>query len=719
MVTTSASTPGGSGLGSGSLVEAVLAAEPPSAVPALSRALDTARETSSECAVDAAQCVRILGDLGLDAESKVAACLSRALAGQPGAPPEIEAGFGATVARLVDGALRMEAMHDYLAPGSDDASGLHTERLRALLVTMVEDVRVVLIKLVEKLVLARRMRELPADARERAARETLEIYAPLASRLGIRQMKWELEDLAFRARDEAAYKSIARQLEERRADRERYIEATIAELGAALERAHIRATVTGRPKHLYSIYRKMRAKNLSLDQLFDLRAVRVMVDDVATCYSALGVVHGLWRHIPREFDDYVTKPKANGYQSLHTAVIGPEGKTLEIQIRTHSMHQHAELGVAAHWRYKEGGRGTDRGVDAKIAWLRQVVDLRDDAESSRDIIDRLGAELLTDRVYAVTPRGQILELPAGATALDFAYHVHTSVGHRCRGARVNGAIVPLTRELRSGDQVEVLTAREEAPSRDWLSPHLGYLRSARARAKVRQWFRQLDHDKNVAAGQELLARELRRLGVADADREALARRFNYTRLEEFLAGLGRGDVSPGQLAGALQQSLPPPQAPPLRAPGTRRDDGVEIHGVGSLLTQMARCCRPVPPDPVIGYVTRGRGVTIHRADCRNMLRLPESDRARLIEVSWAGTSRETYPVEVVVDAFDRGGLLRDVTAVVANEKIDITGLQSRSDARHQTASIRMTLEVEDLRQLQRVLDRIGQVPNVYEARRAT
>jgi GTP pyrophosphokinase len=509
-------------------------------------------------------------------------------------------------------------------------------------------------------------------------------------------------------------------LAERRADREAYIEAVIARLSAALREAGVEAQVTGRPKHLHSIWRKMRAKNLALDQLFDLRAVRVLVTDVTACYSALGVAHTLWPHIPGEFDDYITKPKSNHYRSLHTAVIGPDGRTLEIQIRTDEMHAHAEYGVAAHWRYKEGAEREDRDEIAKIAWLRQLLEWRGD-EDAGDTLEPLDGELGADRVYVVTPRGEVLDLAAGATALDFAYHVHTDVGHRCRGAKANGVIVPLTRPLKSGEQIEVLTTRSGSPSRDWLNPDLGYLRTGRARAKVRQWFKQRDFDKNLADGQEVFSRALRRLGVQEPDRKALAERFKYPRFQDLLAAVGRGDVSVGQLAAALQQAgsakseLPVAPAAPTVRPA--RPGDVVIDGVGQLLTQLAQCCKPVRPEPIIGFITRGRGVSIHRRDCANMLRLEQDQRERVLEVSWGEATGGVYAVEVEVLAYDRQGLLRDVTQVVANEKLNVTELGSHEVERDQIARIFMRLEVRDLQQLSRVLDRIGQLSNVVEARR--
>ena len=560
--------------------------------------------------------------------------------------------------------------------------------------------------------------------RERLAREGLELYAPLASRLGIWQYKWEIEDLAFRESDPATYKAIAAQLNERRVDREGYVEDAVGRIETELRRTGVDAEVTGRAKHIHSIWRKMQRKSLGIEQagieqLFDLRAVRVLVDTVAECYSVLGAVHGLWTHIPREFDDYINNPKPNGYQSLHTAVMGPGGRTLEVQIRTREMHRQAELGVAAHWRYKEDAERPEPGLDTRISWLRQLLETREEADDAASPLASLGKELESERVYAFTPRGDIVDLPAGSTPLDFAYQIHTQVGHRCRGAKVNGRIVPLTYAVRSGDRIEVLTTRHPRPSRDWLNPNLGYLGSARSRAKVRHWFKHQDRERNVADGQEVWDREVKRLGVEQPPREALAERFNASKFEDFLAALGRGDVSVPQLAGALQPYLPAPRPSVPKIPRRRRPrtGDVSISGIGDLLTQMAQCCRPLPNDPIVGYITRGRGVSIHRADCRNVLNLAVAERARLVDVAWSGGVEESYPVEIVVEAYDRKGLLRDVTSVVSNEAVNIVSLESRTDARAHMVDMRITVEVHDIEQLSRMLDRLQQLPNVSDCRR--
>jgi len=701
-------------------------------MPLVRRAFDLARQahagqqraSGEPFVAHPLEVARILADLGLDQETLCAAVLHDVVE-DTGVPLErIEREFGPVVARLVDGVTKMDAIRD-LQP-ADPAERLDARQvmgLRKLLLAMAEDVRVVLVKLADRLHNLRTLKYLPDEKRQRIARETLEIYAPLASRLGIWQIKWEMEDLSFRYLEPETYHEIAARLDERRDDRERYIDSVVRELTRELAEAGVKARIAGRPKHIYSIARKMRSKGLDFEQVYDVRGVRVLVDDVADCYAALGVVHTLWQHIPREFDDYVTKPKNNFYRSLHTAVIGPEGRTLEVQIRTHEMHAHAELGVAAHWAYKERA-DRDRHVERRVAWLRQVIDGRDDHGSPEGFLDRFRTEVLHDRVYVFTPRGDVVDLPKGATPLDFAYHIHTDVGHRCRGAKLDGALVALNTELATGQKVEVLTSRQGSPSRDWLNANLGYLATARARAKVRHWFRQQDHAKSLSAGRELYERELRRLGLERPDTAALAARFNFKRFDDLLAGLGHGDVSTSQLAGALQEMLPVQRpaleprarrAPPAREAQARED--VRIVGVGNLLTQVAGCCKPVPREPIVGYITRGRGVTVHRSDCRNVLRLGVEERARLVDVSWSGAPERTYSVDVRLAAYDRHGLLRDVSTVVANERVNVVAVSSRTDDATREVDLRLTLEVTDLGQLSRVLDRLAQLPNVTEARR--
>ena len=665
----------------------------------------------------------ILAELGLDADTLAAGLLLPAVEGEEMSPGDIAADLSPAVAALVSGAERMGGLVDYRQEtnAGERADPTQIERARKLLIALAEDARVLLIRLAERLALMRRLRARAPERRGDIAGECLEVYAPLAGRLGIRHFKSELEDLAFRELDAPTYINIARRLDERRADRERYVAKVARALAGALRSQGIKAEVSGRPKHIYSIWRKMKAKGTSFDEVFDLRALRVLVDDVATCYTALGVVHSRWRHIPREFDDYIATPKPNRYQSLHTALIGPEGKTLEVQIRTHEMHEHAEYGVAAHWRYKEGRAARDRDLDARIEWLKHVLEEPESADGGADLLDQLRSELFSYRVYAMTPRGKILDLPAGATALDFAYQIHTDVGHRCRGAKINGAMTTLTRPLESGDRVEILTARHGSPSRDWLNQHLGYLKTSRARAKVRQWFRQQDYERNLSAGQDIVNRELRRLGIAQADREALRKRFNYPRFEDLLAAIGAGDVTSGQIAAALAQQVPRPAEPtpalsPPARPRPRRGGDVRISGVGDLLTNLAQCCKPIPPERIAGFITRGRGVSVHRADCSNLLRLVERDTSRIIDVEWEEASVLTYPVELYIEARDRKGLLRDISALVANDKINVAALQLRVESGRDVV-IEMRVEVSGLAQLGRLIDRVGRVPNVREVRR--
>ncbi len=696
----------------------------------VARALETAarahagqRRASGEPYVRHTMAVaEILAGLRLDAEALAAALLHDAVEDTPVTLDDLRAEFGETVARLVDGVTKLgalPALKETLDEAQQRRAG-QAENLRKLLLAMAEDVRVVLIKLADRLHNMRTLDALPEDKRRRIARETLEIYAPLANRLGIGQLKWELEDLAFRHLDPATYREIAALLERRRSEREAYIRRVIAQLERALARAGIRARITGRPKHIYSIWRKMRRKGVGFDRVFDVHAVRVLVDDVAACYAVLGVVHSLWPPIPGEFDDYIAQPKENLYQSLHTAVVALEGRTLEVQIRTHEMHRYAEYGVAAHWRYKEGVKA-DPALERKIAWLRQLLEPRE-GEGGGDFLDRFKSEVYQERVYVLTPQGQVVDLPAGATPLDFAYYIHTDVGHRCRGARVNGRIVPLTCELRSGDQVEILTTRQGGPSRDWLNPELGYLRTSRARAKVRHWFRQQDHEKNVAGGREVLERELRRLGLGDLPWQQLAERLGQRDVEAMLAAIGRGDLTPAQIAGAAQQVAGGPAPVPAGTPARRRRataaGAVRVQGMGNLLTQLARCCRPAPGDAIVGYLTQGRGVSVHRRDCANILRLAPGRRDRLIEVEWADGAEAAFPVDIVIEAWDRHGLLRDVAGVFAAERINLCRVATRTDPSSGVARLDLTAEVRDIAQLARVLGRVAQLPNVIDARRA-
>jgi len=605
-------------------------------------------------------------------------------------------------------------------------SQTQVENLRKMLVAMVDDVRVALIKLAERTCAIRAVKEADEEKRQRVAREVFDIYAPLAHRLGIGHIKWELEDLSFRYLEPEQYKQIARLLHERRLDREQYINDAMAHLRQELESAGIKADISGRAKHIYSIWRKMQRKGLQFSQIYDVRAVRVLVPEVRDCYTTLGIVHTLWRHIPKEFDDYIANPKENGYRSLHTAVLGPEGKVLEVQIRTHAMHEEAELGVCAHWRYK----GTDvksgsNHYEEKISWLRQVIEWHEELGDIGGLAEQLRVDIEPDRVYVFTPDGHAIDLPKGATPLDFAYRVHTEIGHNCRGAKINGRIVPLTYSLQTGEQVEIITGKQGSPSRDWLNPNLGYVTTSRARAKIVHWFKLQDRDQNVAAGKQLLERELARLALIGVDFDKLAEKANLKTAEDLFAALGAGDVRLAHAVNLAQQLVEPERSSeqleliPRKAqgfkPGKRGD--IQIQGVGNLLTQMAGCCQPLPGDPIVGYITLGRGVTIHRQDCPTALQQSAREPERMIQVSWGPVPVQTYPVEIVIKAYDRSGLLRDVTQVLLNEKLNVLAVNTRSNKEDNTASMSITVEIPGLDALGRLLARIGQLPNIIEARR--
>jgi GTP pyrophosphokinase len=662
----------------------------------------------------------ILVKLHLDPEAVAAAILHDVVEDTPVTLAQIEQEFGKPVAKLVDGVTKLAFIEqkDLIERGTREH--MHAESLRKLLLAMAEDVRVVLIKLADRLHNLRTLKYLPEDKQRRVARETMDIYAPLANRLGIWQIKWELEDLSFRYLEPEDYKRVASFLDERRVDRERYINNAIRIIRAEMTKAGINAEVSGRPKHIYSIWKKMSRKHVAFDAVYDVRAIRILVDKLQDCYAALGAIHTLWRHIPKEFDDYIATPKENMYQSIHTAVIGPEGKTLEIQIRTRDMHAHAELGVAAHWSYKEGAKG-DASYDQKIAWLRQLLEWKDESTDAGDFIDRFKSEVFQDRVYVITPQGDIIDLPQGATPLDFAYHIHTDVGHRCRGARIEGRIVNLTYELKSGEVIEVLTTKNGHPSRDWLNPQLGYLKTSRARAKVRAWFKQQDNDMNISVGREALEKDLRRLNLQNINHKALAEQFKFQSVDEFYAAIGRGDISSTQIASRGQGLSTPEAVPRDQVPVKRKlreeHEDINIQGVGNLLTKLARCCSPAPGDSIIGYITQGRGVTIHRSDCRNILKMDSSNRGRLINVEWGEQVHETYPVDIGLETIDRQDLLRDILNVLSNEKININAVHTQSNKLDNTAHMEMSIEVTSVAQLSRVLNRLGQLNNVQEVRR--
>lgn len=600
------------------------------------------------------------------------------------------------------------------------------EALRKMLLAIVDDVRLVLVRLADQLHRLRSLKQAPDSEKRHAALETREIYAPLANRLGIWHIKWELEDLSFRFLEPEVYKDIASQLAERRASREHYIKEVIDDLRRRLDEDGIRAEVQGRPKHIYSIYKKMQRKSVSLDQVFDIRALRVLVATVADCYAVLGIVHGSWPYIPGEFDDYIATPKDNLYRSLHTAVIGKDGKALEIQIRTYEMHDHAELGVAAHWRYKEGG-GPDQAFQQKINWLRKILEPSEGEEEADNFIDRFKTEVFEDRVYALSPGGDVMDLPQGATPLDFAYHIHTDLGHRCRGARVNGKMVPLTYKLRNGEQVEIITARNAKPSRDWLIPQLGYLASNRALSKARQWFRKQDQEHQLEQGRALLEKELHRLGVDAPHVNEICKAMSFGTPAELFVALGAGDATVTEIAQAVERIQKPeiPDDPtrgivkPHKDSASRSQGGsqVKVQGVGDLMSQFAQCCKPVPPDSISGFITLGRGVSIHRSDCKNFLNLQDEQEERVIAVNWTSDQTRTYPVDIDVAAYDRPELLKDITALLATEKINIAALNIRTDKSVNSADITLTLDIHSVEELSRVLHRLNTLPNIISASR--
>ena len=665
----------------------------------------------------------ILSTLNADCDALCAAVLHDVVEDTPVTLKEITEQFGPAIGQLVAGVTKMRLLREYTVVDAHTKNEKHqAENLRKLLLAMVEDVRVVLIKLADRLHNMRTLGFLPPERQQRIAHETLDIFAPLANRLGIWQIKWELEDLALRYLEPDAYKSIAALLDERRLDRERYIASAIQIIESELQQIKIAAKVSGRPKHIYSIWKKMQRKHIGFHEVFDVRAVRILVHTVADCYAALGVVHTLWRHVPKEFDDYIATPKENDYQSLHTAVIGPDNKTLEIQIRTEDMHAHSELGVAAHWRYKEGGH-YDSKYEAKLHWLRQILEWKEEEPSAKDFVARFKAEVFQDRVYVLTPKGNILDLVQGATPLDFAYSVHTDIGHRCRGAKVNGHIVPLTYELKTGEQVEILTARQGTPSLDWLNPQLGYLKTSRARAKVRAWFKQQHQGQSISDGRTIVDRELRRVGIGGVSLQKLATHFKQSSVDDFLVLVGNGELAPTHIVAAAQELLSPEpdDVPILRDAPERKfqatPGAVQVAGVGNLLTSMAKCCKPVPHDSIVGYITKGRGVTVHRRDCANVTRLNESERDRFVEVSWNKQAFGSFAVDIRVLAHDRRGLLKDITSILSNEEINVLAVNTLTDIKDQMARMHLTLEISDITQLSRILVKMNQLSGVLEVAR--
>jgi GTP pyrophosphokinase len=654
----------------------------------------------------------ILADLHLDAATLAAALLHDVPEDTAVTLDEVRTQFGDEIARLVDGVTKLERIRTLSRSQQGALAEAQAENVRKILLAMVDDIRVVMIKLADRLHNMRTLDSLPPDKQVRIAQETLDIYAPLANRLGIWELKWQLEDMTLLHLQPEEYHKIAGLLAERRQERESYVERVVDIIRDKLKQEGIEADVSGRPKHIYSIYRKMKEKGRSFEEIYDVRGVRILLHEVRDCYAVLGIIHSMWRPIAGQFDDYIAMPKGNLYQSLHTAVIGPEGRPFEVQIRTWDMHRVAEFGIAAHWRYKEQVR-RDLNLEAKIAWLREAAEWRQDTQSASQFVESVKSDVFPERVYVFTPKGDIFDLPQGATPVDLAYHIHTEIGHRCRGAKVNGRLVPLDYTLRTGDQVEILTAKKGGPSRDWLNLELHYLNTARARDKARQWFRQQERSENIAQGRELLEKELRRLGLDQRPFDEIAKVFKYENVDNFLAAIGYGDLSPQQIAVKLaaitdqrlifpESVLPPPSVV-----------GIQVSGVGDLLTRLAQCCKPVPGDPIIGYITRGTGITVHRRDCPNVKNI--SDSERLIEVQWGGM-REAYPVNIRVEAFDRPGLLRDIASIVADQSISMSAVHVETHGDN-TATVQATLQITGIEQLRDILSKLEELRDVLEVRR--
>ncbi|HRF72843.1 MAG TPA: bifunctional (p)ppGpp synthetase/guanosine-3',5'-bis(diphosphate) 3'-pyrophosphohydrolase [Accumulibacter sp.] len=677
----------------------------------------------------------IVAGLKLDADSRLAALLFAVPAQQEHGLALIEKDFGRSVAHLVDGISRLNRVRPitrgFVAHAADSSDKkpqeikAQIEVLRKMLLAMVEDIRVVLLRLASRTQTLRYYANEPDPLRVAVARETLELYSPLANRLGVWELKWELEDLSFRFMHPAIYKDIAQHLDEKRTEREQFITEAVALLKRELAAAGVAdAEIYGRPKHIYSIWNKMRKKDVAFAEVYDIRALRVIVEQVKDCYTALGIVHHVWSPIASEFDDYIAHPKGNDYRSLHTAVHCPDGRALEVQIRTREMHGHAELGVAAHWRYKEGSKAApeDR-YDEKIAWLRQLLTWRDEAVDSSDWVRHYKQAAFDETVYILTPQGRVVDLPRGATPVDFAYRVHTDIGHRCRGAKVDGALVPLNTQLKTGQRVEIVLAKHGGPSRDWLNPALGYLFTHRSRAKVRQWFASLALEDMLADGRAVVSREIQRLGYAGIALDELSARLGFARSDDMFIAVARATLNMRQLQIAVRGSETLPEEEEVSAlpvsrqrPSDQAEKGILIVGIDRLLTQLAGCCKPVPPDPILGFVTRGRGVSVHRADCSNFANMRAMHPERVIETTWGGGAEGIFAVDIVIDAYDRQGLLRDVSDVLAREKINVIAVNTQS--RLGNAHMRFTAEVGSIPQLARTLSLLHGVEGVVGARRA-
>ena len=669
------------------------------------------------------QMAQMLVDLDMDADTVVVGVLYRAVSEGKYSLDSVRRNFGDGIANLIEGVVRMEATSLLKLTRSQTVLGSQRDQLdnvRNMLVALVDDVRVAVVKLVERACTLRGVKKENHDLKQRLAREATEVWAPLANRLGIWDVKWELEDLALRYLEPYAYKNIARLLEERRVEREAFVDNVIVTLGDQLLDAGIDAEVHGRAKHIYGIFRKMRSKGVGFDQIYDVRALRILVPQVKDCYAALGIVHSLWRHIPHEFDDYVANPKENGYRSIHTAVFGPNGKVLEVQIRTSSMHRDAELGVCAHWAYK-GDDASKPALasshEAKLNWLRQVLEWHDELGDLGSLGEDLRQTFTEDRIYVFTPEGHVLDLVTGSTPVDFAYRVHTEIGHRCRGAKIDGTVVPLRMALKSGQMVEILTSGTSQPSRDWLNPNLGYVKSSRALAKIQAWFRAQDHEQNLSDGERLLQDAFRRLALEIDDRDLLATRLGYSDYPNVCVAIGSGAIEISRVVRAAADLGTPPQESTSEERQHGGDDASNVRGVGNFKVSFAHCCNPIPGDAIGGYVTHGGGVTVHRKDCPQFLRLYRENHARVLEVSWGAAAQNAGIFELAISAYDRPGLLRDIAAVLADDDINMVWASINTDRSTLIATIELRVEVENLERLSRAIDRIGQIPNIADIKR--
>jgi GTP pyrophosphokinase len=677
--------------------------------------------------------IEILITLSMDRASLVAAQLFPVVSSGLFEREELEEKYGKEIIKLIDGVEEMAAIGQLNANLEGSSASGQVDNVRRMLLAMVDDFRCVIIKLAERICNLREVKNAPDAVRQAVAKECANIYAPLANRLGIGQLKWEIEDYAFRYQHSDTYKKIAKQLAERRIDREHYIDDFVTDLMDEMKMTNINAEVSGRPKHIYSIWRKMQKKNLAFDELFDVRAVRIIADQLQDCYASLGIVHTKYKHLPSEFDDYVANPKPNGYQSIHTVVLGPEGKTIEIQIRTKQMHEDSELGVAAHWKYKEGASTGRSGYDEKITWLRKLLDWQEEMSDSGEMLDELRSQVFDDRVYAFTPRGDVVDLPMGATPLDFAYHIHSMVGHRCIGAKVAGRIVPFTHKLSMGDQVEIITQKEPNPSRDWLNPSLGFVTSGRARAKINAWFRKESREQNLEAGKEILEAELSKIGASLKDADAYAlKRFNVNSPDELFAGIGSGDLKINQVVNHINALVNKPTAEEedkqaleklqesesKSTPQSRpHKDAVVVEGVDNLMTHLARCCQPIPGDKIKGYITQGRGISVHRADCVQLEELSHHAPERIIDTVWGSGFVGSYILTLRVEALERSGLLKDITTLLANEKVKVASMKSRVDYKRQLTVMDFDLELTNIEILSRIQSRVEQIKDVMSVKR--